>query len=317
MSRFEHYGVVVTPEDFKGADWIGLCRKHQLKTLGIHSGGGKIADVLKMLGRYGSETFRAEVAAAGLECEYECHAAASLLQPSLFAAHPDYFAFDLRRRTRRNDSNWCVTNKEAQACYEKNAEELVRALESETHRYLLWNADSPRIYCHCPECAKLSPSDQSLLAVNLLAKAARKVDPQATVPYLAYLELMAPPTVVKPEPNVFLEFAPIERCYMHAITDKDCATNRRVLDNLRRLLEIFPAETTHMLEYYLDVSLFSNYRHPAVEVRPSKEVMDIDFDFYASLGIKSMTTFAVFMDGAYFRAYGEQGLADYAEMLNK
>ena len=115
MSRFEHYGVVVTPEDFKGADWIGLCRRHGLRTLGIHSGGGKIADVLKMLGRYGGAAFRAEVAAAGLECEYECHAAASLLQPALFAEHPDYFAFDLRRRARRNDSNWCVTNPEAQA----------------------------------------------------------------------------------------------------------------------------------------------------------------------------------------------------------
>ena len=317
MSRFEHYGVVVTPEDFQGADWIGLCRRYGLKTLGIHSGGGKIEDVLTMLGRYGSAAFREEAAAVGLECEYECHAAASLLQPSLMAKHPDYFAFDLRRRARRNDSNWCVTNPQAQALYEKNARELVLALESDTHRYLLWNADSPRIYCHCPECAKLSPSDQAMLATNLLARAARSVDPQATVPYLAYQELMEPPTVVKPESNVFLEFAPIERCYMHAITDDNCATNRRTMMNLKRMLDIFPAATTHMLEYYLDVSLFSNYRRPAVEVRPSKEVMDSDFDFYASLGIRSMTTFAVFMDGSYFRNYGQQGLDDYAEIINK
>ena len=315
MTRFDHYGVVVTPDDFVGADWIELCKKYKLRTLGLHSGGGAVADVLKMLGSYGTAEFRAKVAEEGLECEYECHAAGSLIQPSNFERHPEYFAFDPRRGQRRNDSNWCVTNPVAQDLYYQNAQILVKSLESATHRYMLWNVDVPRIYCHCPNCSRLSPSDQALMAVNLLARAARKVDPKAVVPYLAYYELMEPPTTVEPEPNVFLEFAPYTRCYLHALDDTNCATNREVFAKLKRLLEFFPATTAHVLEYYLDSSFFSYYKRPAVEVRPLRDVMKRDFDCYASLGIRSLTTFAVYLDGEYFRMYGEQGLVDYAEML--
>ncbi len=314
MARFEHFGVVVTPQDFVGADWIALCQKHHLRTLGLHSGGGASADVRKMLGEYGTEAFRRRVAEAGLECEYECHASASLLPPSLFEEHPEYFAYDMRRRARRCDSNWCVTNPEAQEVFRKNAEELVRDLPSGTHRYLLWNADSPRVYCHCPNCAKLSPSDQTMLAVNLLARAARAVDPLATVPYLAYKELMEPPAVIQPDPNVFLEFAPIDRCLLHPLQEPDCHPNRVACRQLQLLLQLFPARTAHVLEYHLDASLFSNWKRPAVPVPTTREVMERDFDFYASLGIRSFTSFAVFMDGDFFQKYGDQALATYAEL---
>ena len=317
MSRFEHYGVVVTPRDFVGADWISLCQRYHLRTLGLHSGGGASANVRQMLGEFGTEAFRRRVAEAGLECEYECHAAASLLQPSWFETHPEYFAYDLRRRARRSDSKWCVTNPEAQELFQKNAAELVRALRTETHRYLLWNADVPRIYCHCPNCAKLSPSDQTMLAVNLLARAARAVDPLATVPYLAYRELMEPPTTILPEPNVFLEYAPIDRCLMHPLQEPDCYPNRIASRQLLRLLKLFPASTAHVLEYHLDASLFSNWKRPAVNVPTTREVMERDFDFYASLGIRSFSSFAVFMDGEFFQRFGEQTLAAYAELLNQ
>ena len=318
MSRFDHYGVVVLPEDFKGANWIELCRRHGLRTLGIHSGGGPSVDIVRTLGHYGTEAFRKEVAAAGLECEYECHATASFLSPDLFKEHPEYYAFDTRRNRRRNDSNLCVTNADAMEIYHRNAETLIRQLYSlSTHRYMLWNVDCPRIYCHCDKCASLSPSDQAMLATNELARAARAVDPLATVPYLGYMEMIEPPTQIAPEPNVFLEFAPIERCYRHALNDSACATNRRYFQRLKRLLELFPASTAHVLEYYLDSSFFSGYGLPAVEVRPDRDIMDRDFDLYAELGIRSITTFAVYLDGAYFRNHGEAGLADYAEIVRK
>ena len=52
-------------------------------------------------------------------------------------------------------------------------------------------------------------------------------------------------------------------------------------------------------------------------MRPNRDVMDRDFDYYASLGIRSLTTFAVFLDGEYFEKFGEAGLADYAEIGNQ
>ena len=93
--------------------------------------------------------------------------------------------------------------------------------------------------------------------------------------------------------------------------------NREHLNVLVALLERFPAERVHVLEYWLDSSMYSNYRKPARKPLFVREVVSRDLRVYYDLGIRSITTFAVYMDGEYFEKHGENELAFYADQLGK
>ncbi len=69
-------------------------------------------------------------------------------------------------------------------------------------------------------------------------------------------------------------------------------------------LEIFSASAGHILEHHLDSSLFSNWKRPAVHPVVSPGILERDLAAYHGLGIRSFTTFAVYMDGGRFRKYG-------------
>ena len=94
-------------------------------------------------------------------------------------------------------------------------------------------------------------------------------------PWSSNLPLAAPQRV-KPEPGVFVEFAPIQRDYAHRIADRDAkttstiatnpATNGGYLDLLAENLRVFGTEHAQVLEYWLDVSRFSNWTRPAVKL---------------------------------------------------
>ena len=103
-------GLVITPEDFNGVDWIAKMKELGLNTLGLHSGGGASHDVTAVLGDYAKEEFRKRVADAGLDLEYEDHAADSLLDRSLFKTHPEYFPMHCISGERREKGNWCISN---------------------------------------------------------------------------------------------------------------------------------------------------------------------------------------------------------------
>ena len=73
-----------------------------------------------------------------------------------------------------------------------------------------------------------------------------------------------------------------------------------------------------ILEYWLDVSLFSGWKKPAVELPWRKDVFLSDVQTYASLGIRNVTSFAVYMDSAYWAAYPDTTpLREYGEGLAK
>jgi hypothetical protein len=102
----------------------------------------------------------------------------------------------------------------------------------------------------------MSPSDQALLATNLIAEAAERVLPGAKIAHLAYHDTLAPPTI-EPRENVTALFAPRERCYAHAIDDRSC--HRNVADYwepFTRFAALFPAGRMQVFEYYSDAILF-------------------------------------------------------------
>lgn len=308
-------GVVIVPDDLNGVNWPEKMRELGLNTLGMHSGGGAAHDVLDVLKPVLNEDFRADLVKNQVDLEFELHAAHNLMPRKNFAEHPEYFIQPVRSSQRLAEGNWCC-NADALAEVGKNAAALGKTLSPSTHRHFFWGEDTARgSWCHCRDCAGLSDSDQSLMAVNAMAEALRKEDPAAQVAYLAYCSLLTPPREVKPAEGVFLEFAPIERCFRHAIDDPACAQNRIQWQSLLKLLEIFPEEQVHVLEYWMDSSLFSSWQKPAKNPWVSREVIFADVAAYRKLGINSITSFAVYMDGAFFAAHGDGKLCEFAEAL--
>ncbi|MBR6074357.1 MAG: hypothetical protein IKP87_03555, partial [Victivallales bacterium] len=151
---------------------------------------------------------------------------------------------------------------------------------------------------------------------NAIAAKLEETDPEASVGCIAYHQTIDPPELIRPRRNVFLEFAPIHRCYEHAIDDPNCAVNRQQWKTLLSLLEVFDADKAHILEYWLDSSKFSGWKKPAKKPECRVEIVQKDIEAYYRLGIRSFTTFAVYMDGVYFDTHGDQELRDYAAILN-
>jgi len=184
--------------------------------------------------------------------------------------------------------------------------------------------------CHCPECSKYSESEQVLILDNAILKALQQIDPNAKLAYLAYYNTMNhPPTRIKPEKGIFLEFAPIRRSRYKSINEREveidqveassARTHGDILDLLDENLQVFGKKNAQILEYWLDVSLFSKWQKPAVKLPWNEPLFLTDIDTYAKKGIKNIKTFGVYIDSAYvhrykdvsfIKAYGE-GLYHY------
>ena len=110
------------------------------------------------------------------------------------------------------DANLCVHSSNALDIAAENALKFARSLQPTTGRYFFWGDDG-QPWCRCDRCRDLTDSDQSLLFENHLMKALRGIDSKASLAHLAYANTLSPPRAVKPEPGIFLEYAPIKRRY--------------------------------------------------------------------------------------------------------
>ena len=310
-------GIVITPADLKGCDWIEKCRQLGLNTLGIHSGGGANHDILAVLGETATPEFRSKAAAANLELEYECHITGSILTEELFKEHPEYFQESFISGRRVSSGGWCISNPEFRDLLAEKVCELTEKLPSSTHNYYYWSADQILAWCHCQHCSKYSMSDLNALAMNWIQESICKVDPQAELAYLGYHSALLPPRKVKPNDGLFLEFAPYPRCYRHAIDDPECEYNRKQWNALQEQLQVFDPAKAQILEYWLDVSYFSDYREPHISPPLKRDILRRDLEAYMKLGIRNFTTFAVYMNGEFLEKEGDESLVLYAETLNE
>ena len=317
--RLKRKGIVITPADLPGANWPERMCELNLNLLGIHSGGGAVHDVLEVLGDTIGEPFRRSVADLNLELEYEVHAAGSLMPRERFAAHPDWFVQNWKYLDRRPEGNWCLHSPGARQEIVDNAKRLAKAMKPSTGRIFFWGADVMYSYCHCADCCRYTPAEQNLMTANLFAEALREVIPNVKVACLIYAgEAFEVPRKVRPAPGVFLEFAPMNHCYVHALNDPNCAVNRNYWRVLNECLEVFDPAEAHVLEYWLDSSYYCFERHhPRAKVIFNPEHVERDVELYCSLGITSMTTFAVNMDSDYFETWGDKDLRSYAQLLNR
>lgn len=305
--QFQSRGVVISPDDLSLADWPERASKAGLTVIAL---GAAPSGLVKFIGTDAGKAFLAKCRKLRLDVEYEMHAMFELLPRALFSKSPDLFRMDDEGK-RTPDANLCTHSEEALGIVSRNAAEMCRALKPTTHRYLLWWDDN-QPGCRCPKCRQFSDSEQALIVENRMIASIRKIDPKARLSHLAYTRTMSPPVKVNPAPGIFLEFAPIERSYKVSLLDQ---SNSRNLEALDANLRVFPAADAHVLEYWLDVSLFSSWRKPAVRLPFDERVLREDLTAYARRGIRSVTTFAVFMDAEYVKSHGEPPIEAYGQAL--
>jgi len=199
----------------------------------------------------------------------------------------------------------------------ENVVKYADLLRPTTGRYFYW-IDDGQPMCRCPRCRVYSDSEQALILENEMLQALRKMDSRATLAHLAYARTMESPVQVKPASGIFLEFAPIGRTWSEPISRREAKEGQhgRYLDWLDANLAVFGKDKAQILEYWLDVSLFSSWRREAKKKLPwRRDVFLQDIATYAERGIRHVTSFAVYIDDDYVRQYGEPPLAEYGEGL--
>jgi hypothetical protein len=308
QSFFATRGVVLTTADLETVDWPKKAKDAGLTTIATHI---TPSQVVAFIQSPKGQDFLRECKEFGLEVEHELHAMNDLLPRELFKEDPSMFRMN-KEGKRVADFNLCVHSEKALETVCENAVRFAKILKPTTGRYFFW-IDDGRPMCHCSQCIQYSDSEQALILENRMLKALRAIDPRATLAHLAYLNTMTPPAKVKPEPGVFLEFAPIQRSWDNPLRNGNVKSERldnvppithgRILELLDENLKVFGRENAQVLEYWLDVSLFSNWQKPAKKLPWNKEVFLNDIDVYAQRGIKNITTFAVYIDDEYLKNY--------------
>ena len=209
-----HSSLIIYPDELS-KKWIDKIADAGIGAVGIHSRGGgwAVESLRKLCELTKTDEYRNLVDYAkslGLGFEYEMHAAGYLLPRELFHEHPEYFRMN-GEGVRTDDFNFCVTNPEAMEIFATNAATLATSLYGSSHDFYFWMDDGHDLHCHCPNCSKLTPSDQQLLVLNRVLCKIREKIPDARVAYLAYIDTIIPPTVIKPEDGIFLEYAPFQK----------------------------------------------------------------------------------------------------------
>ena len=306
-SFFDMKGVVLSVEDLETAPWPRIAHDNGINTIGTHI---TPSQVVGFMTSEKGKAFLKECEELGIEVEHQLHAMGELFPRDLFEEDSTMFRMDENGR-RVNDFNCCPHSEKALDMIARKAAEYAAALPATNHRYYFW-LDDNGLVCSCPECKEYSPSEQALIIENRMIKAIREVDPKAMLAHLAYHNTMEPPVKVKPEEGIFLEFAPIERQWDRPLSDLDAPgrkgrmSHKEALRMLEANLKVFPAETAVVLEYWLDVSLASDWKKPAVDLPWHPETFVSDLATYAGYGLRNITTFAVYMDSTYFADYPQQ-----------
>lgn len=318
-------GVVLSTDDLETLDWPLLAHQAKLTTIGTHISPEQVAAFIQS---ERGQKFLTDCRKYNIQVEHELHAMHDLLPRSLFSKNPEMFRMNAEG-VRVNDYNCCPHSEQALNIISENAVRYARILTPTTMRFFYWIDDAVPM-CYCDRCKGFSDSDQALLIENAMVRALRKEYSGATLAHLAYVNTLKPPVQVKPEPGIFLEFAPIYRQWDKPITDRAAGisapkqgtggffSHGETMDLLYANLQVFPAETAQVLEYWLDVSLQSKWKKPARKIDWYPEVCRTDVKAYMKAGINHITSFAVYIDDTYKQTYKDLDFVNqYGKILRK
>lgn len=293
-------GILIHPEELS-ADWCARVCASSLSRFGLHPPGGEHADrtMAALIADLPALTPRLNgIAAHGITIEHEMHALRWMLPASLFPAHPAWFRMN-ERGERVPDFNLCPSNGDALAYVSGRAAEAARLLPAASHRYHFWIDDVKTARCHCPDCRRLSASDQAMRICNAILAGLRRTDPQARQCYLAYHNTLDAPRAAEPEDGIYLEYAPMGRDFDRPLDDVASEKNRAETAPLGELLACFGTRDAMACEYWLDNSMYSGWKKPPKPFHWNREVTMRDLDFYDRLGFAAATTFACYLGEDY------------------
>ena len=316
---FKTRGVVLVPSDITTWNWPEQAKRAGLSTIGTHVVPHQVAEFVET---DEGQAFLERCQSLGIEVEHELHAMRDLLPSELLKKAPEMFRMN-EEGERVADANLCVHSRAAIDLVCGNAQKYARKLRPTTGRYFYWIGDGLPM-CRCRKCRELTDSDQALLLENQMLHALRQVDSRATLAHLAYLNTYHAPTKVKPQPGIFLEFAPIYRSYEIPLRQRDTQfrnySHGQLLDHLDANLEVFGSDGAQVLEYWLDESRFWRHLKPPrpdrVKIPWDRSVFRADLETYAQRGIRHITTFAVMIDGVYIKHFGPPPLDEYGADLS-
>ncbi len=295
--------------------WIDRLANANINVLGIHPEGGSGApkSLERLLDLLKTPEYRELIDYArsrGLEVEYEFHAAGYLMDKSLFAEHPEYFRMNSDGE-RTPDWNFCVSNPEALGLFARRAADLALALYGSGKDYYFWMDDGRGIHCNCPKCQNLSPSDQQYIALRAALGEIRRHIPDARMAYLAYIDTIAPPTSVRKDGSIFLEYAPFEK---YTAKGEDSAVRiEREREMIAPLLDCFGRADAKVLEYWYDNSLYSRWKKPPARFVLNEDAMVEDVREYREMGFGRASTFACFLGEDYEELYGEADILPFSK----
>lgn len=315
--KAERRGVVIYPDDITtvGLDeWSRRIDLAGINLIGLHAAtNNDPIDTLETFIRSKvGQDFLALCKSKNVDIEYELHALEYLLPRDLFDTHPEWFRMDAEGK-RCRDFNMCFSSDEAIEAMRGQLEHLLSWARPTTHRYYFWTDDKVGMFCNCPECSQYSPSEQTLLYENKLLALLREYDPEATLAHLAYVQTLPAPVKVKPADGVFLEYAPINRDYTQPLPPEQEAA-------LRANMAAFPGHSMHVLEYWLDESMFSRWKKDSPVPLPFDEAYTArDLASYRAFGSADFTCFATWLGGLYIERFGSTDdiFAGYASAFGK
>jgi len=256
----------------------------------------------------------------GIDVEFSLHVPTVFLPRELFEHDRTMFRMD-DDGNRVPDANLCIHSERALEILCENAAKHAAIVRPTTHRYYYW-VDDGQPMCRCPECRGLSDSEQALVVEHRILEALRRDDPEATLCHLAYQKTMQPPTQVKPQPGIFLQFAPIERNTLKPLTDADASllpgwpSHSQIVQWLDANLDVFGSEGAQVLEYWLDNARHSGWKREQVREVPWDEGTFLeDLRVYAGRGVRHVRTYAVWLDEEYVTQYGLPPFDEYGRGL--
>ena len=314
-------GVVILYEDLCD-HWIRWAQEARITHLGVHkiaiSGDGTVNSMESLLQALEKPEGRKYIHAlenAGITVEYELHSLSWLLPRKLIEKDKELFRLN-KEGVRVSDMSFCPSNPLGYEIIAQNAYELAKRLKQSSHNYFLWPDDVLHGECSCEKCKAngYSGSDVGMLFANAVAEGVKAYDSQAAEAYIAYADSKSVPRI-QPADNVFLEFAPMDRDHNQPMKDQKAGVE--YIELLEALLKIFPAQTTHVLEYWLDNALYSGFKKPPVKVPLNTLVMDEDMKLYTSYGIEQVKSFGSYIDEEYYQLHNEPPVKAYGDILEK
>jgi hypothetical protein len=200
---------------------------------------------------------------------------ASMNGGKLFDERPEWFGKDdTGKRTKVQRRVFCTSNPHA---VEFMTGSVIDYLNShpEIDVFELWPPDGAD-WCTCDVCKALGePQDRQALLVNHIQASVEKAKPGVRLEIIAYSKALLPPTRVKLDPRILVDYCPINQSFEVPINDPSSTRNADYVRALTAWRERFPG----------DIGLYSYYRKYAWKSLPAliPHYMQADLRYYHSL----------------------------------